>query len=203
MSEFLFYVFAAVMLLSGLMMVCSRNPVNGAMYMIMSFVGMSALFILLQAYFLAALQVLVYAGAVVVLFLFIIMLLDVDKMAGRNFMKKRQIVFPVVFLIVSFAAMFNLVYLAPTPDAAAVGVEAVAKNSLPASVPTEVSPAANSRNFGRVLFSQYVLPIQVTSFLLLVAMIGVIHLSKRRLPAGEKPASSEPLPDKPAPAPNA
>ena len=82
MLDILFYIFAAITLVSALIMVLSPNAVNGAMCMIVSFVGTAALFVLLEAYFLAALQILVYAGAVMVLFLFIIMLLDVDKDAN-------------------------------------------------------------------------------------------------------------------------
>ena len=79
MIDFLFYLFAAITLLSALFMVLSPNAVNGAMCMIVSFVSTAALFVLLEAYFLAILQVLVYAGAVMVLFLFIIMLLNAES----------------------------------------------------------------------------------------------------------------------------
>lgn len=79
MTEILFYLFAVLTVVPALLMVVARNPVNGAMCMIVSFVGMAALLVFLEAFFLAILQVLVYAGAIMVLFLFIIMLLDLDE----------------------------------------------------------------------------------------------------------------------------
>jgi NADH-quinone oxidoreductase subunit J len=84
MGDFLFYLFAALTVMAAAGVVVNRNVVNAAMCLLLSFVGMAALFVLLEAYFLALLQVLVYAGAVVVLFLFIIMLFDVQGSdAGR------------------------------------------------------------------------------------------------------------------------
>ncbi|MCZ6672213.1 MAG: NADH-quinone oxidoreductase subunit J, partial [Verrucomicrobia bacterium] len=78
MVEFLFYLFALITVLGAGSVVLSQNPVNAAMLLIVSFVGTASLFVMLGAYFLAAVQLLVYAGAVIVLFLFIIMLLNVD-----------------------------------------------------------------------------------------------------------------------------
>lgn len=84
MLDILFYVFSAITLIAALLMVITPNAVNGAMCMIVAFIGTAALFVLLEAYFLAVIQVVVYAGAVMVLFLFIIMLLDVDKGEGAT-----------------------------------------------------------------------------------------------------------------------
>ena len=89
MLDTLFYVFSAITLVAALLMVMSPNAVNGALCMILSFVGTAALFVLLEAYFIAVLQVLVYAGAVMVLFLFIIMLLNVEKGEGGGYAKDR------------------------------------------------------------------------------------------------------------------
>ena len=84
--DWLFYIFAAITLLSGLMVVAgpSRNPITSAMFLVITMIGMSGLFVLLQAYFLAAIQLLVYAGAVMVLFLFVIMLLNLGEEEKRR-----------------------------------------------------------------------------------------------------------------------
>lgn len=174
MEDTLFYVFASLTLISAFMVVSSRNAVNGAMFMIVAFVGMSALFVLLKAFFLAALQVLVYAGAVVVLFLFIIMLLDVESPVK---IKPR-----ILTLAASALAFVMLVFGVVTifsPSAMGAAVE----------LPTEAY-AGLSRNFAYELFTKYMLPFQVTGFLLLVAMIGVILLSKRRAAETETEAGS-------------
>ena len=84
MQDILFYIFAALTLVCGLMVVLSRNPINSAMFLVLSIASMAGLFVLLHAFFLAAVQVLVYAGAVMVLFLFVIMLLDLKEEQRRK-----------------------------------------------------------------------------------------------------------------------
>ncbi len=174
--DFLFYVFSALTLVSALLMVVNPNAVNAAMCMIVSFVGTAALFVLLEAYFLAILQILVYAGAVMVLFLFIIMLLDVDKGEAVPYYKNK----------LSFAAAivgFGLLVVL-------VGSAFLQANHLPepglipvSEVPTGAGEAipftTSAKSFGYSLFTKYMLPFQVTGFLLLSAMIGVIVVSKK------------------------
>lgn len=215
MSDFLFYLFAALTVLSAFLVTVSRNAVNGAMYMIVSLVGMAAMFVLLEAYFLAALQVLVYAGAVMVLFLFIIMLLDADK--ARSVRADRLTV--AAATIGGLLLLSGLIYLtigsgaAPGSDRPAVaelplGLEAkVTETAVHADQsvdPTEkgaggeatLSEATadnlpfttSSRSYGYGLFTKYMLPFQVTGFLLLIAMVGVIVLSKKLDASGEEPA---------------
>jgi len=163
MADFLFYLFAVITVLSAGGIILSRNPVNAAMMMIVSFVGVASLFVFLGAYFLAVVQVAVYAGAVVVLFLFIIMLLNVDTVAR---IKEHTVsvlagcvaggLLLIGILRLIMEASVNDVTLA---DAAPVG-ETVA-------------------SFGMELFTTYMLPFQVAGLLLLVAMLGVIFISKR------------------------
>jgi NADH-quinone oxidoreductase subunit J len=162
MTDFLFYLFAGLTLLAGVGMVASRNPVNGALFMILAFVGTAALFVLLEAFFLAAVQVLVYAGAVVVLFLFILMLLDAEQ-AGRLRPSTPTLV----------ASLIGLGLLA-------AGVLALftVEGGLPVAEPGEAT-ATTIAAFGRLLFTKYMLPFQLAGFLLLVAMLGVIHISRR------------------------
>ena len=176
MLDILFYAFSAITVISAVFMVLSSNAVNGAMCMIVSFVGTAALFVLLEAYFLAILQILVYAGAVMVLFLFIIMLLDVDRGGVDHFLKKKL---SVAASIIGFALLVVLI-------ATAFG----GSNSLPEPglLPVAAAPAGtelgipfttSAKSFGYSLFTKYMLPFQVAGFLLLAAMLGVIVVSKK------------------------
>lgn len=176
MLDTLFYVFSAITLITALLMVLSPNAVNGALCMILSFVGTAALFVLLEAYFIAVLQVLVYAGAVMVLFLFIIMLLNVEKGEGGGYLKDR---FSLAASIISFALVAVLVATAfgsgehlPEPE-----LSEVVQNPVGSNGGFEFSTAMKS--FGYSLFSKYILPFQVAGFLLLAGMIGVIVVSKK------------------------
>ncbi|MEO0793943.1 MAG: NADH-quinone oxidoreductase subunit J [Verrucomicrobiota bacterium] len=182
MSDFLFYLFAALTVLSAFLVTVSRNPVNGAMYMIASFVGMAALFLLLEAYFLAALQVLVYAGAVMVLFLFIIMLLDAEK--GRTIRPNRLTT--AASTVGGLLLVLGLVYFT-LGDSAAPATPLPAVTELPKDVtPDNIPYTTSSRSYGYGLFTKYMLPFQVTGFLLLIAMVGVIVLSKRLDASGDQ-----------------
>ncbi|MGK0176770.1 MAG: NADH-quinone oxidoreductase subunit J [Lentimonas sp.] len=175
MLDLLFYIFAAVTLISAVLMVLLPNAVNGAMCMIVSFLGTAGLFVLLEAYFLAIIQVLVYAGAVMVLFLFIIMLLDVEKEGGVIEYKHKLttgasvIGFALVTMLV--CSLFSGGYL-PEPE-----LLPVLEN--PVEFENGVPFTTSSKSFGYSLFTKYMLPFQVTGFLLLSAMIGVIVVSKR------------------------
>ena len=175
MIDLLFYVFAAITLISALLMVVSPNAVNGAICMIVSFVATAALFVLLEAYFLAVLQVLVYAGAVMVLFLFIIMLLDVDKDTSQMLKDKMTL----GASIVGFALLVILICAAfaggqHIPETALLPV---AEN--PTGEGLGIPFTTSAKSFGYSLFTKYMLPFQVTGFLLLAAMIGVIVVSKK------------------------
>lgn len=176
MLDILFYIFAALTLISALLMVLSPNAVNGAICMIVSFVATAALFVLLEAYFLAILQVLVYAGAVMVLFLFIIMLLDVDK-DESSYLKDKM---TLAGSIVGFALLTILICSAfaggqHLPETA---LSAVAEN--PTGEDVGIPFTTSAKSFGYSLFTKYMLPFQVTGFLLLAAMIGVIVVSKKQ-----------------------
>jgi len=162
MADFLFYLFAALTVGSALSVALNRNAVNAAMSLFLTFVGMAGLFVLLEAYFLAVLQILVYAGAVVVLFAFIVMLLDVDdrplKPVGK--LSYAAAVVAAALLLTGALWLFH-------------------KNQLTApELPAEASGSA-LKTYGRQLFTTYLLPMQVAGFLLLVAMIGVIVISRK------------------------
>ena len=163
MQEVLFYIFSSLTLLCGLLVVFnpfSRNPVTSAMFLVLTIISMSGLFVLLQAYFLAAVQILVYAGAVIVLFLFVIMLMDVREEERRRFQKLGT--FLGVAAVAGLAGiMINTVRLS------GVGGSLVA------------SGEGETDSLGQLLFTSYVLPFEIISVLLLVAMVGCILLSKR------------------------
>ncbi|MFW5883450.1 MAG: NADH-quinone oxidoreductase subunit J [Verrucomicrobiota bacterium] len=188
MLDLLFYIFAAVTVACGAAMVLSRNPVNAAMFMILALVGMSATFVLLEAFFLAALQVLVYAGAVMVLFLFIIMLLDVEAGEKISFKSVTSIM-----SVVALAALVGFVIYLFNPGAAPEGARALSDFTPPA-LPPEDAPhlfTTSAKSLGYLLFTKYLLPLQVTGFLLLVAMVGVILLSKKMTARGTAEAETE------------
>lgn len=164
-------------------MVVNRNAVNGAMFMIIALLGVAALFMLLKAFFLGILQVMVYAGAVMVLFLFILMLIDVDAKARLKPDRITTITALLCFLALALgvAYVFNFGDHLPPTEAAAI---------VPA-LPPEDKPQAYSssaKSYGLGLFTRYMLPFQVTGFLLLIAMVGVILIGRK--PKEESSADS-------------
>lgn len=166
LPDILFYVFAFLTLACGVLVVgnpFSRNPVTSAMFLVLTIISMAGLFVLLHAFFLAAVQVLVYAGAVMVLFLFVIMLLDL-KDEERRKIKLTGLVAGVVS-VGAIVAIFVRSLFATKPG-----------ENLPA--PTAVGDTAT---LGTMLFKIYLLPFEIVSVLLLVAMVGVILLSKKDL----------------------
>ena len=165
LPDILFYVFAALTLLCGVLVIAnpfSRNPVTSAMFLVLTIISMAGLFVLLHAFFLAAVQILVYAGAVIVLFLFVIMLLDLKEEQRRKIK-----IYGIVAGLISVGTIVAIFLKS---------LHATDLGAHPSPV-TEGGTAA----LGKLLFTQYVLPFEVVSVLLLVAMIGVILLSKKDL----------------------
>jgi NADH-quinone oxidoreductase subunit J len=166
MTVLLFYLFAALTLLCGLLCVAnpfSRSPVTSAMFLVLTIVSMAGLFVLLHAFFLAAVQVLVYAGAVMVLFLFVIMLLDL-KAEERRKLNKAAVGIGSLAVLAIATILIRSVLAAPLPP----GI---------AGKPLE----GDTRTLGIKLFTEFLLPFEIVSLLLLVAMVGVILLSKKDL----------------------
>ena len=166
MPSFLFWLFAIVMLVFGAAVVINRNPIASALSLVVCFLGLSALFMSLDAFFIGIIQVLVYAGAVMVLFLFIIMLLDLRAEERR---KLNWIAFGGGFLV-AFSLLVQIL--------AVIGSTRMAKQTFP---PLASPQTDDVRSVGLVLFGNYNLPFQVIAVLILVATIGVIVLSKRQL----------------------
>ena len=166
MSPFLFWIFALLMLIFGGAVIINRNPVASALSLVVSFLALAALFMSLNAYFIGIIQVLVYAGAIMVLFLFIIMLLDLRT---ENL---RRINWPATAggLGVALAFLIQIFYV--------VGNFKPASQPFP---PLTASKIDDVHNVGRLLFENYNLPFQIIGVLVLVASIGVIVLSMREL----------------------
>lgn len=166
MQDIAFYFFAALTLLCGFLVVFNpftRNPVTSAMSLVSAIVAMAGLFVLLNAYFLAAVQVLVYAGAVMVLFLFVIMLMDIKEEERRKIK-----IFGVGSGIVAVGAIAGLLL-------------SVLWKSAPKLAVATPTLEGDTRALGAMLFTQYLLPFEILSLILLVAMIGAILLSKKDL----------------------
>lgn len=185
MPSLLFYFFAAITLLFGAGVVLARNPVGSAMSLVMSFVGLAALFISLDAYFIGTLQILVYAGAVMVLFLFIIMLLDIKAEA-----LKKGNVMPIVGGVF-LAALFTFQVITVLGDFKAGDQPLPTLNLSQAAEAPELAKMPSITNdlkagslpdaklMGLTLFKDYPLHLQIVGLLLLAGTVGVVVLSKR------------------------
>ena len=169
MPDLLFNLFAVFTVACALGVVFNRNAVASALCLLLCLVGVSGLFALLDAFLLAVLMVFVYAGAVVALFLFIIMLLDVQGGARKPFGKAT------VAAGVLAAALL------------ATGVMSLQTHAQLATSPAPDFPVPTLKNYAELLFTQYLLPVQVVGFLLLIAMLGVIVLSKKLNPTEDAP----------------
>jgi len=166
MSPVLFWCFSLLMLVFGVGVVLNRNPVASALNLVVCFLGLAGLFMSLSAFFVGIIQILVYAGAVMVLFLFIIMLLDLRAE------KIRKINWPATAGGVVVAVIFLVQVLS------VIGRFQPAQQPFPA---LSNSAADDVRAIGMRLFETYNLPFQVIGILVLVATIGVVVLSKRQL----------------------
>ena len=166
-SALFFYLFAGVCVASAVMVIVSRNPVHSVLYLILAFVNASGLFVLMGAEFLAMILVVVYVGAVAVLFLFVIMMLDVDFTELRA----GFIEYVPVGLLIGGIFMFELLLVA-----GAWVINPGVTKSITAAIPTNVS---NTEALGLVLYTRYIHYFQLAGMVLLVAMIGAIVLTLR------------------------
>lgn len=171
MEEIIFYILGSLAVATALLVVTRRNPIASAVWLVACFFAFAALFVTLQAHFIAVIQILLYAGAIMVLFIFVIMLLNL----GVEELKARMLRFPV---ILGGAATLYLIILL---------VLGILKNGrFPSAIP-DVSWLAVASDFGtvgpvgRLLFTHYLLPFELTSVLLLVAIVGSVVMGKRKL----------------------
>ena len=192
--DLLFYVFAVLTVVPALLMIISRSPVTSAMFMIASFVGMASLFVLLDAFFIAVLQILVYAGAIMVLFIFIIMLLDMDQREDLRHRSLPAMASMVAFglLVVMVLGFFKGQFPGSFPEVQEPVASAYPEQTYDLDNDAPALPfSTKARTFGYGLFTKYMLPFQVTGILLLIAMVGVIVLSKPHKPKGEEAEPEE------------
>jgi NADH-quinone oxidoreductase subunit J len=172
MADTLFLILSVLTVATALLVVVNKNAVNAAMFLLLSLVGMAGLFVLLDAPLLAFVLILVYAGAVVALFLFIIMLLDTTPGSQKPF-KKLTIAASLAGAALLALGIWSLTQRAALPA--------------PASV-----PVPTMKHYAEQLFTTYLLPVQIVGFMLLIAMLGVIVLSKR---FSEAPETGEGRPE--------
>ena len=168
MTSIAFIILALVAIFSALMVVTRSNPVASVLWLVLNFFALAGFYVLLGAQFLAAVQIIVYAGAIMVLFLFVVMMLNLNKLPNleRTHIIQKLIgalVSGVFLVLVSYAVRIadNPVYTPPTASTFAMGT---------------------AKTLGTVLFGQWMLPFQIVGFLLLSAMIGVVALAKMRKP---------------------
>lgn len=166
----LFYVFALILLFAAFKVITARNPVHAALYLVLAFFQAAAVWILLKAEFLAITLVLVYVGAVMVLFLFVVMMLDVNMDGVRkNFWKHFPLAATVGTLIALEMAAVLIGGFRPSQEA---------KASLAISGQT-VAQVSNTKELGKVLYSEYLYPLEIAAVILLVAIIAAIALTLR------------------------
>jgi NADH-quinone oxidoreductase subunit J len=158
-----FYAFAAILIFAGLRVVTTRNPVHAALWLVLSFFTAAGLWLLLQAEFLAIVLVLVYVGAVTVLFLFVVMMLDINFDVFRKHFK-------------SYLPIGALVGALVLLEMTLVIVGSQVKNAVPAPLP----PEANTKALGVLIYVDYVYPFEVAAVILLVAIIAAIALTHRK-----------------------
>lgn len=165
--QLLILLFAVIAIASAIGLVSSRSPVNSALWLVLNLFCVAALYITLNAQFIGIIQVLVYAGAIMVLFLFVIMLLNLGALPQlESFGAKRVLAF-----LVGMGVLAQLVYIV----AGAFGVL-----PQPATL-AEAGETASASNLARELFTTYALPLEVIGVLLLAATIGAVLLAKRKL----------------------
>jgi len=166
----LFVVLAIVAVVSSVLMITRLNAVYSALFLILNFFALGGLYLLLQAQFIAVAQIIVYAGAIMVLFLFIIMLLDVKHTSKEEIFYENKKFFVVPACLIFFAIFFSIATMAYN-SSLMQGLKGLDwlffENS-------------NIKAIGKVLFNKYLLPFEVTSLLLLVAAIGIIVLGKKK-----------------------
>ena len=191
MPSYLFWLLSAIMLIGGTAVIAFRNPVSSALSVVTCFVGLAGLFIGLSAFFVGVIQILVYTGAVMVLFVFIIMLLDLqdEKKAAKPLLPIAAGIGLVAILMVQLVGILSR---SPNKIAATLDPQTLAtaaKSLVDSQTITGTSKIALALNqgklpdvhlIGNMLFTQYNFPLQVLGVLLLVATVGVVVLSKRQ-----------------------
>ena len=168
LSALAFYLFAIILVFSGLMVVTARNPVHSVLFLILAFFNAAGLFVLLGAEFLAMILVVVYVGAVAVLFLFVVMMLDINFAALRRGIKQHLALGLSVGIVLLAELIFSGRALAPQVAAHIAQAAAL-----------QIGAATNTQALGAILYTRYIYAFEGSGLILLVAMIGAIVLTHR------------------------
>jgi NADH-quinone oxidoreductase subunit J len=166
-KTFVFYAFAAILVFAGLRVITSRNPIHAALFLVLAFVSASGIWMLLEAEFLAITLVLVYVGAVMVLFLFVVMMLDINIDRMREGFWSYLPVGAVVALLLIFEMVLVL------------GGNYFGLELMPAPAPVDAD-YSNTKAIGRLLYTDYVYAFELASLVLLVAMVAAVTLTLRK-----------------------
>ena len=170
-----FYVFAFILIASAAMVVTARNPVHSVLWLILAFFNAAALFLIAGAEFLAMILVIVYVGAVAVLFLFVVMMLDIDFARLREGFRRNAPLGLVIGVILLIELLMVFAAWRYAPEAAAMRLQ-----------PVQPEGVTNTEALGRVLYTDHVYPFQLAGLVLLVAMIGAIVLTLRERPTAKR-----------------
>ena len=168
-TQQLFFIYFAVTIIgSSILMVTRKNPIHGVLWMLIIFVHIAVLYLFLNAEFLAAIQVIVYAGAILVLFLFVIMLLNLRKEEAK---KKFQKQWPISMITGAIFVVFFVLILGQITVHPPLGKYSV----------EFIQSEGSMMTIGKVLYTEYLLPFEIASLILLVAIIGAVVLTKKKL----------------------
>ncbi len=168
--DLVFFFFAGMLLLAGMGVILARNPVHSVLFLVLAFFSCSALWLLLEAEFLAIVLVLVYVGAVMVLFLFVVMMLDINLAV----MREGFVSFLPVGAMIALVIVAQMVWVVGDFAEDTFAGEAFQQGV------RHAADYSNTKELGRVLYTEYVLPFEIASFILLVAIVAAIALTMRR-----------------------
>lgn len=165
MASLIFFILSIVVVVASLMVILQRNPIYSALYLVFTFFSMAGIFLLLGAEFIAAIQVIVYAGAIMVLFLFVIMMLSLEREeetpSQHPWQRRFAVIFGLILLITLGGAVYSgVLKVGPTKVAVQPAVE-------------------NTKAVAALLFTDYLLPFEIASILLFVAIVGAVYLAKK------------------------
>jgi len=168
-QAFFFYMFAAMVLGGGLLTITRKNAIHSAMFLIVSLMGVAGLYLLQRAEFLFAVQIVLYIGGIMVLFLFVIMLVNLDQAAKQRQFNKQWLVALVCVALVGAQVFYFL-----SKGSAAFRIATPGVSAVPAGL-------GNTELLADVLFREYLLPFEIASILLLVAVVGSVVMAKKRI----------------------
>lgn len=167
METFFFMIVAAVAVLASILVITCKNPINSALSLILTFFCLATLYVTLDAPFMAAIQVIVYAGAIMVLIVFVIMLLNVRTETGRR--SSHSVLFG---SLIGLFTLFQLFYLLNRSSLTGE------KGTIDSAI---INKVGHTELIGTALYTDFLLPFEVTSILLLVAIIGAVILTKKKI----------------------